>query len=375
MIYIAPSLFAFFAITFGTISYKFDSLRHLAFFAVAFALCGTGFTMQVVWWPPNSAANSIIATSAYLLGAQCLIAGVSLRANKPLSWSAHATLFWTLTLLSMYFLFMQPNVIARTYVLNFGLGIILLFGAWKTRDARKGSSADRLLFWTLVVVGLHFFPRTLLTASTFIKDSTGYGQTTFWIVLQYFMALMAAAGATVLLIATGIDIASSIKVERDTDFLTGLLNRRGFQIRADELMRDQRTSRSVILLDLDNFKSINDRFGHKAGDDVLRHLALVLKDNCRQEDVLVRLGGEEFAIFVQGMSATAAILAEHLRQSIEAHDFGIEALDYKVTASFGVADLRQGEDIWDVVRRADIQLYQAKASGRNTVEVASFQHT
>jgi diguanylate cyclase (GGDEF)-like protein len=224
-----------------------------------------------------------------------------------------------------------------------------------------------LLFWALVAVGLHFFPRTMLTAGSFVKGIEGYGQTTFWILLQYSMALIAAGGATILLIATGIDIASSLRAERDTDILTGLLNRRGFESRADEVAMDRRKPRAVIILDLDHFKWINDRFGHAEGDRVLREVGVILRASCRDDDVAVRLGGEEFAILVDGTSVTAAALAERVRQKIEQHHFASRTLDHNVTASFGVAEHKPGESIWDSVKRADTQLYKAKRAGRNVV--------
>ncbi len=155
------------------------------------------------------------------------------------------------------------------------------------------------------------------------------------------------------------------------DRLTGLFNR----LRLDEVLkaeqaRHRRTGAelSVVLLDLDDFKSVNDTHGHPAGDAVLVSVAGLLKAASRQLDVVGRWGGEEFLIVCRDTDLNgAAVLAEKLRSQLAQHPLP-PPLTGHGTASFGVASLRDGEEIAQLLGRADAALYQAKRAGRNRVE-------
>jgi diguanylate cyclase (GGDEF)-like protein len=159
-----------------------------------------------------------------------------------------------------------------------------------------------------------------------------------------------------------------------TDSLTGALTRRGF-MHAAQLACDQarryRHNVSCIVLDLDHFKSINDRFGHDAGDRVLRSVTTICRRIMRSVDRLGRLGGEEFAIILPETDLDGArATAQRLRQLIAAT--GIEAGPgvLAVTASLGVATLNDRDDLDAMIKAADAALYRAKSDGRNRVVVA-----
>ena len=167
------------------------------------------------------------------------------------------------------------------------------------------------------------------------------------------------------------------KLERlaSTDPLTGAVNRRAFLDRADgELRRHRRYDRplSLILIDIDYFKRINDTYGHEAGDQLLCLLCRVCENNLRTSvDVLARLGGEEFAVLAPETDAQgAAILAERLRREIARQKLDYDGQEIGFTASFGVISL-PGRDtsmtIADALRQADNCLYASKRSGRNRV--------
>ena len=152
-----------------------------------------------------------------------------------------------------------------------------------------------------------------------------------------------------------------------TDSLTGLCNRRIFQDRlAEEVRRAHRygTPVSLIMLDIDGFKSYNDTHGHPEGDIALRTVAHILETCARNPDVVCRYGGEEFVLLLpQTDCAGAVAYAERLRTTVEKHAWSLRP----VTASLGVAALRLGEAGADLVARADAALYRAKTSGRNRV--------
>ena len=154
-----------------------------------------------------------------------------------------------------------------------------------------------------------------------------------------------------------------------SDTLTGLSNRlRLDQVLGQEAARQARSGApvSVILLDLDHFKAVNDQHGHPAGDRVLVTIGELLKAGSRQTDEVGRWGGEEFLVVCRDTDlAGARALAQKLRERIAAQDFkGVG----RRTASFGVAQLADGEDVEGLVARADVALYRAKRAGRDRVE-------
>jgi protein-histidine pros-kinase len=152
-----------------------------------------------------------------------------------------------------------------------------------------------------------------------------------------------------------------------TDALTGALNRRSFEAKTSALIdaSEGQTTLAVILVDIDHFKEINDRFGHDIGDAVLRAFAQRLLQASKRRDCLFRLGGEEFALLLPHTDLPAACaFAEVLRRSLEAAPFAGAGF---LTASFGVATLMPGDTLESLTKRADRALYQAKGQGRNRV--------
>lgn len=160
-----------------------------------------------------------------------------------------------------------------------------------------------------------------------------------------------------------------------SDPLTGLLNRRHFYSLAQkELQRFQRYQNplAAIMMDLDHFKSINDRLGHLTGDQVLQTVARILRDSLRQTDILCRYGGEEFAILLPETDLrTASVTAERLRQTLGSEPIETDQGPLQLTVSLGVAGIYSWRDISveDLLDHADRMLYAAKEGGRNQVAV------
>ena len=149
------------------------------------------------------------------------------------------------------------------------------------------------------------------------------------------------------------------------DDLTALINQRGFWQQADKLEMESRTGNSVfglVLVDLDHFKKINDRYGHRTGDEVLRHAAGLMQRQCCEEDFVCRYGGEEFAILVINTSPDKLRqLAESLRVDIEANPYTNEKTEIALTASVGVSYWLGGKDNTEAMfGRADKAMYEAK---------------
>lgn len=202
----------------------------------------------------------------------------------------------------------------------------------------------------------------------------------FWIALN----LVLVAGALAMLAASRRNqrnmralqkLTSRLETQASVDPLTGAYNRRQFDVLADlEFKRTRRHGGAVSLLalDVDHFKQINDEWGHPEGDKVLQTVVRVIRDRLRSTDILARFGGEEFVVLMPHTDLEQAlIVAETLRHCIaEAAAHDTNALPCPVTASFGVATLRPGEThLSDLIRRADMALYAAKRKGRNRVEI------
>lgn len=152
------------------------------------------------------------------------------------------------------------------------------------------------------------------------------------------------------------------------DGLTGLPNRRAFDVRLPEFIARGRESRALALADIDHFKAINDRHSHLIGDDVLRRLGQVLHGGVRDLDFAARFGGEEFGLLLVDVDAERAHSAcERLRELVATQPWNELAPDLQVSISIGLAMIRPGEDAVEALARADRALYLAKSTGRNRV--------
>lgn len=189
--------------------------------------------------------------------------------------------------------------------------------------------------------------------------------------------LIAITSCFFLTLGASQQLAHKLVIQATVDSLTKLYNRRAFDEFAEKgVLRAERekTPISLILMDIDLFKQVNDNHGHQVGDQVLQEFSLRLKNSLREYDVLARYGGEEFTLLLPNTDAnTAIVIAEKLRNKIAQPVFCLEGEgNLSITASFGVAT-NQGEDInWQrLISFADQALYKAKESGRNCVKLYS----
>lgn len=173
------------------------------------------------------------------------------------------------------------------------------------------------------------------------------------------------------------DLMMELKVMAETDFLTGLANRRAFEKRAKRVcaeISEAEPAIALVMFDIDHFKQVNDSYGHGAGDRVLVIVAELCRATWRQSDLIARVGGEEFAVLVRVKQGEQAIeMAERLRQQLSGTDLRLEHGGIvKVTASFGIALALQTDSpaLDALMKCADEMLYRAKAAGRNCIVVA-----
>ncbi len=163
------------------------------------------------------------------------------------------------------------------------------------------------------------------------------------------------------------EIIRELKFLADFDSLTGIYNRRKIEdIFMLEVERARRYKKpiSVLFIDIDNFKEINDTYGHKRGDQVLRHVASLIRQELRSTDYVGRFGGEEFLVILPETRPEEAVrVAERIRRIVEEADFG----GIRVTVSIGATGYREGESYTEVLDRVDKAMYKAKEHGKNRV--------
>lgn len=167
------------------------------------------------------------------------------------------------------------------------------------------------------------------------------------------------------------EVEDNLKKQSMTDYLTGIYNRRTLMEKSTEEFIEARENDrkiSVLMMDLDNFKTVNDTYGHSFGDEVLKRFAKVSIAAIRRSDVLGRYGGEEFMITLPGSSKDSAVMiAERIRESMGKQVFEFEDQEIFVTVSIGVATIGEDDTLTELIERADKALYDAKSSGRNRV--------
>lgn len=180
----------------------------------------------------------------------------------------------------------------------------------------------------------------------------------------------------IILKSTGIALSRQMNIAEladaaSLDPLTGCYNRREFETQINRNIASairHKTQLSVFMLDIDYFKKVNDTYGHQAGDQVLKSITSLVKDNIRTDDILARYGGEEFMVILPRTGKREAMeLADRIRCKIEKKPVKTTEYSIRVTASFGVASLTKNTDTKGLIKTADTMLYKAKLNGRNTV--------
>ena len=240
-------------------------------------------------------------------------------------------------------------------------------GEWQTarREFRAGLElsvlrSQRLLFqYELAITAVREFPGEATQAV--LQSLRGHVEALWQLRLDRRQMLRQAYRRIELEAArTTADLAAT------SDALTGLGNRRMFDRRIDTVV----DGGSLLLIDVDRFKDINDRFSHGVGDRVLGEIAAVLRSHCRHDEVAVRFGGDEFAMFLTTGADEARQIAERIRRVILARDWTTIAPGLTVTLSMGLAAWQPGEGGRDLYDRADAHLYTAKRAGRNQLAAA-----
>jgi diguanylate cyclase (GGDEF)-like protein len=277
-----------------------------------------------------------------------------------------------------WFSVIQPDLLARVLLVS-SVWIVLMLGSVHTLRAppHRDTAVSRPVMAGIFVVVVLF---TLLRAAYFLAGDAVVADvldSNSWInsATPIIAAVLPVIGTTAFLLMCSERIRRQWERAASTDYLTGLANRRTLAEVGGSRYQTARQAGdglAVALIDIDHFKSINDRYGHDIGDCALKHVAARLEAACRGKELPARQGGEEFVVLFDRVNAEQAYTAaERLRRAVESEPFAEGGLLLPITVSVGVAALREGDGRFDdLLRRADEALYAAKAGGRNRVELA-----
>lgn len=347
--------------------------RYLLLIAFAMVLPVPGALLQIFAGSLDKGLTTVLSGILFMIAPLCAAEGVMQRYGRQLGLAWDTVLLVVSSIALTYFWYGDQNFQARAYIVNFFSGIVFIVTAIRISAATRARLTDRVVFWVFLVYGVHIFPRTILMVDG-VPSSTesAYDYPLFWQLVSLSTAVFATALGLAFLVSVLTEHMDDLRRERDFDALTGVLNRRGFEERAVQMLNDHaRTDLALILCDLDYFKGINDTYGHRVGDEVLAHLGTLLSGISRKTDALGRIGGEEFALLLPDCGPDqAAAFAERIHEMIETAEFALPDDRVAIRASLGVAIRRPGEAFSVWFDRADAALYRAKAEGRNRTRFA-----
>ncbi|MGP8119675.1 MAG: GGDEF domain-containing protein [Xanthobacteraceae bacterium] len=266
---------------------------------------------------------------------------------------------------------------ARTMV---GAGIVAAYAALTAGQLWSERRATMQRRWPAMIIPmLHgtVLMLPILLGGVLSPQHDPFKSNSTWIVIFAIELVLYAVGTVfIILMMVSERTVRAHKAAASMDPLTGLLNRRGFsEATARMIEREAKAGRpvTVMIFDIDHFKSINDRFGHPAGDEILKLFATVVTSNLRISDLVGRIGGEEFAAMLPCSVEETLLAADRVREAFQTSGIEVDDAPVETTVSIGVAGGPANTELDVLLASADTALYQAKRSGRNRVEAATEQ--
>ena len=365
------------AATFLLISLHDDAYRSARWIALAYGL-GLAYSLLefAIAAVPDSMVLSTLAYASFLAALAALAVGIARHYEVKPPWAAITVVFAVSVMFQVYAQTLPRELILRNIIWQTPYAIMQTLSLVGLVRSRKHGPLDLTLGFVLSLSALHFLGKPLIAASTGGPGhaTQDYLNTTYALFSQSLGSIFALSVALLTLAVYVRTMLADATVRSETDTLSGLLNRRGFEEHAEALMHAMGRARrpvSLIIADIDFFKSVNDTYGHDAGDRVIAEFAAAMREVAGDQHPMGRIGGEEFAIALSGTELqTARLIAEGIRVAFSQKAIGGLPGNDRCTASFGVAQWRDDENYGELVRRADHALYDAKNAGRDCVRTA-----
>lgn len=344
------------------------------FYGVLFVLIGSLLLLPRQLLPPW--ATVVLANVMLLSGYVIHLCGIRRYIGRPaLPWGVILALPATFAAAYGYFTYIDPDFSTRVFLYGMFGGVVTFASAREGLRSGAGRNMATVFygclsaFHGLFLLGRGVFSGLLHLETTFQNGATFLTQLVF---IEGVVVTILTSVSFILL--TTEHLASNLRKLSERDPLTNVFNRRVFFDLVEKSMSHARRKErpvALLALDLDHFKNINDTYGHAVGDDVLRAFTTMVEDVLRKEDVIGRLGGEEFCVLLPEAGLDSATdIANRICLACEALVVQADGRDVQFTTSIGVASLMGEEDGRSWLKRADTALYSAKETGRNRASIA-----
>ena len=308
------------------------------------------------------------------VGLSLYINGIQAFVDKKPDHRIPPIVFLLLIAIEAYFMLQQHDIRMTAILSAIVFSVIYFYCARLTFSRDDGIVGT--LFW--IASSLYLLMAILMLGRAFYAaqvDVAVFDSFATWPVNAYTFMLGAVSQffiSSLFVLMLSYKLNQKLESIATIDGLTAVLNRRGLEdaaVKMQDICKRINLSMAILLIDIDHFKKVNDKYGHLTGDDVLRHLSKEIASVLRTSDVLGRYGGEEFCVFLPNTTESDAVgLAERIRAGVEASSFQDAQGLIKTTVSIGVADsVRAGYDFKGLVATADSAMYGAKNGGRNRV--------
>lgn len=373
-----PIVSFLFSATFGIIWFKRRNYRHLATLSAAFLAMAAGFVLHEFGWLVGPGQVNVPANACYVLAVTLACTSALQRKEVHTPAGIFAVIITVGALFFGWYLLFEPSLDARIVVTSAMFTAIAATTFVLLVRQPDRSLADRLFEAGVAFAFVVAIIRPLLVVMGWLdtQSPTGFAGSEYWVSIRAFTPILSFIIAMLFIVGIGLDIISHLKGQADRDYLTGLLNRRGFETRAgDALLRDFANSRqpAVLVADIDDFKKVNDTFGHKVGDTVIVAVGRVLARHGGAV-LAARVGGEEFALYYSDVNRVELQEAARIIKTTLA-ETAIAGLPdgYPITVSIGLHLSYSHEPLADMIARADKALYRAKREGKDKAVITAVQ--
>jgi diguanylate cyclase (GGDEF)-like protein len=364
-----------FAASYAILALTYPSQRRALWFCASY-LIGMLTPLSEFLLPlsPWTAFFMITSYASFTAGILSMAAALAAFYRRPVPWRLIGAIFGGALLLRWLIWGGPRDWLPYEFAYQLPFALAAAVCGWIVLKVSQRRPIEIVLTCMFGLLSLHFLAKPFLAAAVGSgRTARDYSASNYALASQALSGiLLIASGLLLLLLVFHRAITESQKAS-ETDPLSGLANRRGFDLYALRIVEAARRGArpvAVVLFDIDHFKKLNDTHGHASGDAVIRKFAGILARIAPQGAVLGRIGGEEFAVLLEGVTEEGARkVAETIRLIASAPGGGDGQPPFTVSA--GVAALRSTESLADAMRRADSALYRAKRSGRDMICVAA----
>lgn len=326
--------------------------------------------IQTVIFPKDLYSWTLISSTLFFISMACMTHAVYLRLSIA---THHARVIGYILFadsILAYFCFINPNLDARIIITTTTTVFIILNHPMAFLKAKPSFYLDIFLKYVTVAILVCVLLRGMFLLTQFNQSSWLEHQEEIWASTQFIILVFIILQGTIFISTTISDRINSLSYERNLDPLTYTLNRRALEEQLPRYYdKKLKYQNAILMCDLDYFKKINDTYGHDAGDQTLKHVTHIIKKFLGNDDLLARIGGEEFQIILHNVSPeNALLLAEKLRIHIELSPLNYHQHTIHITMSIGLSFFEDADSYAKATQHADELLYLAKKTGRNNTQ-------